>query len=57
MTSYKSSINSANNIQSFPNRQFNLQLPTLIETERMQLIKPHPIISQRLHGCYKTLKV
>lgn len=42
MTSYKSSINSANNIQSFPNRQFNLQLPTLIETERMQLIKPHP---------------
>ena len=42
MTSYKLSTISANNIQSFPNRQFNLQLPTLIETERMQLIKPHP---------------
>ena len=40
MTSYKLSTNSANNIQSFPNHQ--LQLPTILETKWMQLIKPHP---------------
>lgn len=41
MTSYKLPITSNNNIQPFPNRQFNLQLPTIVETPRMQLIKPN----------------
>lgn len=41
MTSYELSINSANNIQPFANRPFNLQLPTTLETPRMELIKPH----------------
>ena len=45
MTSYELSIG-ANDIKPFPNRQFNLQLPTTVETPRMILIKPHPDYSE-----------
>ncbi|WP_051319680.1 MULTISPECIES: GNAT family N-acetyltransferase [Planktothrix] len=45
MTSYELSIG-ANDIKRSPKRQFNLQLPTTVETPRMQLIKPHPDYSE-----------